>query len=265
MPITLTGITIYPIKSCGGIDVASAVLEPPGLRHDRRWMVVDGDGRFLTQRDVPRMALIHPALNDDHLVVHAPGMPALCVPLIVSTPHHVAVRVWSDTVIAASVGDEAAEWFSTFLGVKCSLVTMTERSVRHIPSKHASDGDMVSFADAFPLVLISEESLSDLNGRLDVPVPMRRFRPNLVVRGCRPFAEDRWRRIRIGAVVLRVVKPCARCVITTVDTATGERGKEPLRTLATFRSGGNEVFFGQNLLHTTAGTLRVGEEVAIEE
>lgn len=265
MSVILSGITIYPIKSCGGIECASAFLEPQGFQYDRRWMVVDEGGRFLTQREHPRMTLIQPAIEDERLRVEAPGMPVLRVSLNASNTEPVPVQVWSDRVTAGSVGEEASRWFSAFLGLRCLLVTMTERSHRRVPSKHATNGEVVSFADAFPLLLISEESLADLNARLPSPVPMRRFRPNLVVRGCAAFAEDGWKLIRIGNIPLRVVKPCVRCTITTVDTETAERGKEPLRTLATFRARGNDVLFGQNLLHSANGWLHVGDAVVVEQ
>lgn len=264
MSIVLSGITIYPIKACGGIDLTSAELEARGLRHDRRWMVVDEQGQFVTQRRFPRMTLIAVRLLSDHLRVEAPGMSPLLVPLEVQADKDLTVRVWSDTVKAVSCGKEAAEWFSVFLGIPCTLAAMTDNSVRRVDSRYARNGEVVSFADAFPLLLISQPSLDDLNARLALPVPMRRFRPNLVIEGCGPFAEDRWKEIRIGNIPLHVMKPCARCVVTTVDTQTGEMQHEPLRTLATFRSVGNQVMFGQNVLHAANGTLRVGDNVVIE-
>ncbi len=264
MNITLSGITMYPIKSCGGIDVTSVELELRGLRYDRRWMVVDENGQFVTQRDFPHMSLVSVRLLSDHLRVDAPGMPPLFVPIEVPSGNNVIVRVWSDVVRAVSAGEEAAAWFSTLLGIPCTLVAMTDNSVRRVDARYARNGELVSFADAFPLLLLSQSSLDDLNARLATPLPMRRFRPNLVVEGCEPFAEDRWKEIRIGNIPFRVVKPCARCVVTTVDTQTGKAGEEPLRTLATFRSVGNKVMFGQNLLHAATGTLHVGDTVVIE-
>lgn len=265
MSITLSAITIYPIKSCGGIERASAELEARGLRYDRHWMVVDEQGRFVTQREFPRMTLIAVRLLSDRLHVEAPGMSPLLVPLETPSDDHVSVQVWSDTVKAVSAGKTAAEWFSTLLGIRCSLVAMTENSIRRVDTRYARNGEVVSFADAFPLLLISQPSLDDLNARLATPLPMKRFRPNLVVDGCTPFAEDTWKQVRIGTVPLRVVKPCARCVVTSVDTHTAQTGEEPLRTLATFRSVGNKVMFGQNLLHAATGTLHVGDEVVIEQ
>lgn len=263
MSITLSSITIYPIKSCGGIELTSAELDSRGLRYDRRWMVVNNEGVFMTQREFPRMTLIAVELLSDVLRIEAPNMPPLLVPLIPSNAEHMTVHIWSDTVTAAIVGKEAEAWFSKFLGTPCNLVAMTESSVRRVDTRYAHQGESVSFADGFPLLLISQASLDDLNLRLRKPVPMQRFRPNLVVEGCLPYAEDEWKVIAIGDVTFRVVKPCARCVITTVDTHTGEAGVEPLRTLATFRTIRNKVMFGQNLLHHASGTVRVGEEVTI--
>lgn len=263
MSVTLSEINIYPIKSCKGFSAESWDLEPRGFRHDRRWMLVDDEGKFLTQREFPRMTLISVEVKSDHLSVVAPKMEPLHVPFHLNSDKHIPVVVWNDGVEAISVGDEPAEWFSEFLGISCKLVTMTERSIRPVNAMYSVNNDVVSFADAFPLLLISDGSLADLNSRLEVPIPMKRFRPNLVVNGCEPFAEDNWKKIMIGDVLLHVVKPCARCVITTVNPETGEKGQEPLRTLASYRAIGNNVMFGQNLIHGNSGTLQVGDTLNI--
>jgi uncharacterized protein YcbX len=161
------------------------------------------------------------------------------------------------------VSEDAAEWFSEFLGISCKLVAMTERSIRPVAKEYAVNNDVVSFADGYPFLLISEATLDDLNSRLATPVPMKRFRPNLVVKGCEPFAEDTWKEIQIGDAKFYVVKPCARCTIPTVDIETGEKGVEPLRTLATYRNFENKVLFGQNLLPASNGTLSVGDAIQI--
>lgn len=263
MNVRLSQINIYPIKSCKGISVDSWDLEPRGLKYDRRWMVVDDEGVFLTQREHPRMTNIAVEIKPDHLRVRAPGVSTIEIPFDLPSEEHVPVVVWDDTVEAVSVGLEASEWFSTYLGISCELVAMTERSIRPVDAAYAIQNDVVSFADAYPLLLISEGSLADLNSRLATPLSMKRFRPNLVVQGCEPFAEDSWKEIMIGTVKLHVVKPCARCTITTVDPDTGMRGQEPLRTLATYRSVNNQVMFGQNVLHATDGSLHVGDAVNI--
>ncbi len=259
----LSGVHVYPIKSCGGISLASADLGATGLVHDRRWMLVDEGGGFMSQRRHSRMALISPHLAPDRLVVRAPGMPDLEVSLEGESEERIDVEVWRDVQRGEPVGGYADRWFGRFLGVRCRLVRKPEDDVRPVDSAYARGGDQTSFADAFPLLLISEASLEDLNGRLKSPIPMNRFRPNLVVRGCGPYAEDSWEEVRAGDAVFRVAEPCARCAITTVDQGSGERGKEPLRTLATYRKAQGEVWFGRNLIHTSQGTVRVGDPVEV--
>jgi uncharacterized protein YcbX len=261
--VYLSGLRVYPIKSAGGISLEAWEVDGRGLRHDRRWMLVDEAGRFMSQRRSPRMALIGVGIEPDHLVVDAPDMPPLEVPL--QPPHDrlSLARVWNDLVEVLAIGDEADRWFGEFLGARCRLVYLPDESMRPVDPAYARMGDQVGLADGFPFLLASEASLADLNARLESPVPMNRFRPNLVVRGCEPFAEDGWRLVRIGEITLRVVKPCSRCAITTVDQRTASTGKEPLRTLAQFRRAGTKVLFGQNLIHDNTGTLRVGDPVKV--
>ncbi len=263
--MNLSEIIIFPIKSARGISVPSALLEERGLQYDRRWMLVDGNGLFLTQRKFPRMALMDVQVKSDTLLVNAPGMGELTIPFDVKKSNAIAVTVWDDAVQAFTISDEIDKWFSQFLDVPCRLVYMRKESTRPVESKYAISNDHVSFADAFPLHLISEESLQDLNVRLDMPVPMNRFRPNLVIRGCKPYEEDTWRVIRIGALTFHTVKPCARCTIPTIDQATAVRGKEPIQTLRQYRTINGKVMFGQNLIHASNGTLRVGNAVEIVE
>ena len=245
--VTLSGLYVYPIKSCAGISLESAELGATGLRHDRRWMLVDETGEFMSQRAHPRMALISTRLSDGHLIVSAPGMPDLEIPLHQENGDSIDVRVWGDTNRGALVGKEADRWFGEFLTFPCRLVHKPDDDPRLVDSSFAESGDQVGFADGFAFLLISEASLEDLNDRLEDPLPMNRFRPNFVVRGCEPYAEDGWSRLRIGDVPFRVAEACPRCAITTVDQETGTRGKEPLRTLATYRKFDGEVFFGRNL------------------
>ena len=263
MSIRLSGLNIYPIKSTRGIQLDESAVDEFGLRYDRRWMVVDQAGVFLSQRNHPRLALVVPSIMDGALLVDAPGMPTLRTPLHPRNTVATSVTVWDDACPATWVGDQAAEWFSDFLGSACTLVHMADQVVRPADPTFAPPGVRVSFADGFPFLMISEESLADLNHRLTDPLPMNRFRPNLVVAGGEPYAEDGWRRIEIGDVRLQAVKPCARCLVTTTDQATGERGKEPLRTLATYRKVGGEVMFGQNMVHENTGRLRIGDLVAM--
>jgi len=263
MSIRLTDLNIYPIKSARGIPLDESAVDEFGLRYDRRWMVVDEAGVFLSQRSHPRLSLVVPGIRDGTLQVDAPGMPTLRTPLHPKNTVATSVTVWDDTSPATWVGDRAAEWFSDFLGCACTLVHMADQVVRPADPAFALPGVRVSFADGFPFLLISEESLADLNRRLAEPIPMNRFRPNLVVAGGEPHAEDGWGRIEIGGVRLQVVKPCGRCLVTTTDQDTGERGKEPLRTLATYRKVNGEVMFGQNVVHENTGRLRGGDPVAL--
>lgn len=263
----LSEINIYPVKSLKGIPLTEAKVEPRGLRYDRRWMLVDADGRFMTQRDFPKMALLETSVNGSGLKVNFDGS-ELSVPEE-AEKGPVEVGIWEGPVDAAMFGDEVNGWFSDALGVDCRLVTMPETARRRVPAEFAVDPeeDHVSFADAFPYLLIGEGSLAELNSRLETPVPMNRFRPNLVVSGSEPFAEDGWRKIRIGETIFHLVKPCGRCVLTTVDQATGIKdGKEPLKTLASFRTANGKVLFGQNLIaENPGGTIRVGDEIEVLE
>lgn len=269
MPPTLTAINIYPVKSCRGIALTSTQLDAWGLHLDRNWMIVTPEGKFLTQRDEPRLALIETAIQSEALHLKAPGQPCLTVPRsqgpqgdIPGSPT-IEVEVWRDRCWAIDQGDVAASWLSDFLGRACRLVHIGHGYDRPI-RKPGIDEAQVSFADAYPLLLISEASLADLNQRLLQPLPMNRFRPNLVVAGCDPYAEDTWQQIRIDQAIFDVVKPCERCVITTTDQATGTRmGSEPLKTLATYRRVKGGVFFGQNLIHRSQNQIQVGSSIEV--
>jgi uncharacterized protein YcbX len=259
----LTGLTLYPIKSARGIPLEAWEVDEFGLRHDRRFMVVDRSGEFLSQRDYPGLALVAPAVDGEIMQVSAPGMPLLEVPLAPKPTVMTKATVWDDQCAAAWVGEAAARWFSDLLDCACSLVHMPDSTRRPIDPASDSTGSRVSFADAFPFLIISDASLADLNRRLPVPHPMNRFRPNLTVGGAGAYDEDGWARIEIGEIGLRAVKPCSRCVITTTDQDTMERGLEPLRTLATYRNVGGQVMFGQNAIHDRGGRLVIGDPVVV--
>jgi uncharacterized protein len=262
--LRLTGLNIYPIKSARGIAIQDSQVDRFGLHHDRRWMVVDQTGTFISQRTHPRLALVIPSISDGWLRLNARAMPPMATPLYPTHTVETQVQVWDDVCTAVWVGQRAAEWFTEFLGSPCSLVYMPDDTIRPANPEFAPPDTRVSFADGYPFLLISEESLADLNTRLSRPVPMERFRPNLVVSGGPPYAEDGWKSIEVGGLAMRVVKPCPRCVVTTTDQLTGERNKEPLRTLATYRRVGGEVMFGQNVVHTGSGRIRIGDAVLVQ-
>jgi uncharacterized protein YcbX len=272
----LAGLWIYPVKSLRGCAVASAAVDELGLEGDRRFLVVDDTGRFLTQRTLPQMALIATALDDRHLTLTAAGQ----APLTVQRAGDPAaplrtVSIWSsEGLLAEDCGDAAAAWLAALLGVKARLVRLGARFSRPMlkPGK-ALPGDRVAFADAYPFLAVGEASLSALNDRLvargEEPVPMDRFRPNLIIAGGSPHAEDTGRRFRMGDIVFRRGGDCVRCVVTTTDQATGERGPEPLRTLGEYRrdaADAGRITFGQNLIHESkSGRLQVGDPVTILE
>jgi uncharacterized protein YcbX len=278
----LSGLFLYPVKSLGGCAVPSAEVDALGLVGDRRFLVVDETGRFLTQRTLPRMALIATALDASHLTLSRPASPlpslspSSSIRVARASDHTAPLRtvsVWkSENLLAEDCGDHAATFLSDFLAVRCRLVRLGAAFSRPFLKSTARPGDTVTFADAYPFLVISEATLADLNDRLlargEEALPMDRFRPNLVVTGTPAFSEDTWTRFHLGTVAFRAGGPCARCIMTTTDQATGERtGPEPLRTLATYRrdaSDPTDVNFGQNLIHETkSGTLRLGDPVVL--
>lgn len=253
----------YPVKSLCGHRLQRMKVDRRGPVLDRHWMVVNDRGRFLSQRELPKMALIRPRLSAETLVLSTPGGDELVLDLL-GQGQPIEVQVWADRCVAQPVSAEADYWLSEFLGVNCRLVYLPEEQHRRVDPTYAEADDETGFADGFPFLLISRASLEDLNRRLPRALPMERFRPNLVVEGCAPYAEDAWRRIRIGDLTFRVAKPCARCVIPTVNPETGEReGNEPLKTLMSYRKRGSQVFFGQNLLHDGSGVLEAGMPVEV--
>lgn len=264
----VTEINIYPVKSTRRIALRESEVLPRGLPWDRRWMLVDAEGTFITARQQPGLAIIDTRIGDTTLEISANGRDSLLLPLYPDNRETMPVVVWKDRCDAVLAGKEADAWFSDYLGLPCRLVQMTDDLLRGVNQHYGQPGDQVSFADGFPLLLISEASLNDLNSRLPTPVSMRRFRPNLVVDGDAPYGEDAWRRIRVGEVEFEGVKNCSRCVFTTIDPDTGIKGpdKEPLRTLSTYRRKGESgVYFGQNLIPRSGGTIRVGDAVEILE
>jgi uncharacterized protein len=264
MQITISSLIYYPIKACRGFEVDMANVERMGLQHDRRMMVVTPGGGFLTQRELPRLALVTPKLSGGNLELCAPEYDSVQLG-IQTTGVPMSVDVWkSKGVLAIDQGEEAAQWFSDWLGTEVRLVHIADGYKRKISQEYAiHSDDHTGFADGYPILLASEESLQDLNSRLEAPVPMNRFRPNLVVRGCEPFAEDGWNRIRAGDVELAVVKPCPRCEVTTIDKNTLETSKEPLKTLGKYRKHALGAIFGQNVIPVNEGNLRLGMSVEV--
>jgi uncharacterized protein YcbX len=288
----ISEINIYPIKSLKGISLENSHVEKRGLRYDRRWMLVDPDGMFFTQREVPQMATVTVDVLNGGLGVSAEGYGSLEIPFEPDRGERESVTVWDSTFVAETYLGPMNEWFSEVLSKKCKLVRMPDNGTRHVNERFDQGEDTMSFADGYPLLLIGEGSLAEVNERLHdiyhdeeygekLPLPMNRFRPNLVVQGSDPFEEDGWSKIRVGEAIFRVPKPCARCVMTTVDQVRGEfDGKEPLKTIASFRmakvafpntfevlgQGPTAVLFGENLIPDNPGaSIKLGDEIEVLE
>jgi uncharacterized protein YcbX len=268
----LSAINRYPVKSCRGHSVPSAVVEPWGLAGDRRWQVIDEDGLCVTGREIPRLLLVTPSFRDTgglHLTV--PEAPSLDVD--VPSGALVPVRVHRSEVAGTPASPEASAWFSKVLGAPLRLVYLDDPTRRQVNPRFAQPDDRVSFADAYPLLLATTASLARLNDWIaegpradEGPLPMTRFRPNVVVDDTAPWEEDGWRRIRIGAARFRVVKGCDRCVMTLTDPDTAQKTKEPIATLARYRRWDGEVWFGMNVIPDTPGVeIAVGDEVEVLE
>lgn len=265
----ISEINIYPIKSLGGIALENSTVENKGLRFDRRWLLIDEKNEFLTQRNFARMATLATGIIDDKLCV-SNGANNIEIPFSPTIEHSATVKIWSSRVRARIYETEINDWFADALQTDCRLAVMPEESKRKVSYFYAvHKEDVVSFADAYPFLLTGENSLKDLNDKLDKKIPMNRFRPNFVVAGSDAFAEDVWKKIKIGATVFHVVKPCARCVVTTIDQTSGvSGGSEPLKTLATYRipkrSVKKKIMFGQNLIAETSGApIKIGDKVEI--
>ena len=281
----LASIHIYPLKAGRAVDLGESVVQPWGLAGDRRWLVVDGDGRFVSQREEPDLARLVAACpaGGTHQAAGGPPGPAGAItlsaagypPLTVRPPspggqaEMVFVAVWRSRICAAAAGKEADDWLSGFLGRTVRLVYLDDPTRREVDQDYGAPDDRVSFADGYPLLLTSASSLEELGRWLTddghPPVPMNRFRPNVVAAGVPPWAEDSWRRIRIGSVTFRVVKPCGRCQVTTIDQTTGQRARQPLAMLGRRRRSGQQLVFGQNMIPDGAGSIRVGDPIQVLE
>jgi uncharacterized protein len=267
MRCKLSEINIYPVKSLGGISLNEAEVTDRGLKYDRRWMIVNNEEKFLTQRTNPELALLKTKISHNKLILShkAKDISPLVIPINSKITETTIVNIWNDLVSALLVGKYADEWLSDVLGSKCKMVFMPEETERFVDRSYASQNEIVSFADAFPFLIIGQSSLDDLNSRLQEKLPMNRFRPNFVFNAGKPFEEDNWKKFKIGEVIFEAVKPCSRCVTTTIDQENAAKSDEPLKTLSSYRMVNNKVTFGMNLIHEGTGILRIGDEIEILE
>lgn len=259
--LMVSELAIYPVKSMRQVKLESSTIDMGGLKNDRRWMVVDANGRMITQRQQSRLCLIQPELIEEGVCLRTSGYPDLRVRIPIGNTK--TVSVWNDNCSAYDAGEESAQWLSEFLDVECRLVYFPEEEVRIVDQAYARQGDRTAFSDGFPMLLISQASLDDLNARLATPVPMSRFRPNIVIIGCDSYAEDNWQQLKIGDLSLRVVKPCSRCVIPSIDIETAERTGEPTKTLSSYRRQDNKILFGQNVVVDGEGEITTGMHVEV--
>ncbi len=263
MMISVVGLYVYPIKSCRGIALSDAHLMPGGFEGDRRFMVVASTGDALTARTEPRLLLVAPRLENGSIRVEAPGARTLELSQTYAAPPGAMshAKIWRDEVSTWEI-PEGSRWFSQFLGKEVQLVYQAESALRQVNLAHSDRGDVVSLADAYPLLLANTASLEDLNAKAESLITMERFRPNIVISGAPAYAEDTWQTLRIADIEFVSPKLCDRCVLTTVDPKTAERGREPLRTLAKHRRWDKAVWFATNLISRSSGTLRIGDDVA---
>jgi uncharacterized protein len=265
--LKLSEIYIYPIKSLGGIRLEEVNITTRGLENDRRFMLVDENGRFLSQREYPQLAIFQTEIKGDFLKItnkkNGQNIKVNLSPSSQSTP--IQVTIWDDETTAIEVSSEASVWFTQALGISTRLVYMHEESQRKVESNYALTGDEItSFSDGYPILIAGQSSLDDLNNRLENPLNINRFRPNFVFTNGKPFDEDNWHEFNIGNVRFFGVKPCSRCIMTTIDQETGEKkGKEPLLTLNKYRKAGNRILFGQNVIISQLGTVSVGDDVTV--
>ena len=265
--LQLSEIWIYPVKSLGGIKLQQAQVTDRGLEHDRRWLLVDENGLFLTQREHPKLALFQPEIEGDFLTItHREKRATIKIPLHQSFSESAAkinVTVWDDTIQAHEVSPDISRWFTQYVGFPVRLVYMPDESHRKVATEYAvTENDINSFSDGYPFLLIGQSSLDDLNSRLKESLPMNRFRSNFVFTGGKAYEEESWKEFTIGGLTFFGVKPCARCIMTTVDQEKGViSGKDPLLTLSKYKKAGNNVLFGQNLIGPKEGSVRVGDEV----
>ena len=265
--LKLSEIYIYPVKSLGGIRLDFANITTRGLENDRRFMLVDENGRFLSQREHPQLAIFQTEIEGKFLkIIHKKTKQNLTINLSPpSQPSLLSVTIWDDNTTAVESSSEASAWFTKILEIPVRLVYMPEESQRKTDTQYSLTGEEItSFSDGYPILIIGQSSLDDLNDRLENPVNINRFRPNFVFTNGEPFEEDNWHEFTVGNIRFFGVKPCARCIMTTIDQETGEKkDREPLLTLNKYRKAGNKILFGQNVLISQLGTVSVGEDVTV--
>ncbi|KAA9034516.1 MOSC domain-containing protein [Ginsengibacter hankyongi] len=261
--LTVSDLFIYPIKSLGGISVSSAKVTSRGFEYDRRWMLVDSANRFITQRELPSMALLQVALSTGGLkVYHKKNKESqIIIPFIPESEQHVTVQIFDDACEAVFVSDVVDEWFTEMLSIRCRLVYMPESSLRMVDTEYGRNNEITGFADAFPFLMIGQSSLDDLNAKLIDPLPINRFRPNIVFTGGTPYIEDVMEEFIINNVIFFGVKLCARCNIPTINQDNASKSNEPSKTFASYRQRNNKVYFGQNLLANGVGAVNVGDKI----
>ncbi len=266
-PLYLSEINIYPIKSLGGISLKEAILEERGLQYDRRWMLIDESGTFITQRKHFKLALLQVGISNSTVTIAHKTIPNYSTSFSVEEHNGkpIEVSIWDDVSSGTEVKIQVSEWFSDFLKIKVRLIKMGGEEKRFVDPKYAANDEIVSFADGYPYLIIGKASLDALNTKLEEPVLMDRFRPNFVFTGGEPHIEDGFNKFYIGNTLFSAVKPCARCVLTTVNQQTGAKGQEPLKTLASYRTFNKKVMFGQNLIHHNLGTVRLNDELKMKQ
>ena len=262
--VKVTGLIIYPVKSLAGIELKESEVDNMGLKYDRRWMLVSPEGKFLSQRTMPQMALIKTEIDNGRLTLSMEGKDSHLVAETDDSSEKMSVTIWQDDLQVQKIGAECDSWLSDCLGVDCHLVYIADDVMRQCDLEFAEEGEQTGFADGFPMLFISEESLAELNEKLDEIVDMRRFRPNVVIAGCEAYAEDKLTGFSIADVAMKGVKPCSRCPMPMVDPDLGERvGQEPIATLSKYRKWDNKVFFGMNVIHKQQGVIRVGDRLEL--
>ncbi|MBL7740506.1 MAG: MOSC domain-containing protein [Chitinophagaceae bacterium] len=260
--LKISEIWIYPVKSLGGIRMSYSRVFPKGLEYDRRWMLIEDTGKFMTQRMYPEMSLFKAKYHSGSFSIHY-NNESIQLPFT-SIDSSLTAQIWNDEVTVHEVSREHSVWFSERLKQECKLVSFPENNPRPVDRNYAVNNDQVSLADAYPLLIIGQSSLDDLNQRLTVPVPMNRFRPNIVFTDGEPYIEDGWKYFRAGKNRFAAVKPCSRCVLTTIDQESGAKGYEPLSTLSVYRMKDNKVYFGQNVIPLNYHEITEGDEIVPE-